>query len=124
MKIAITSTGRTLDDEVEARFGRCSHFLIVDTESMEFESMENPNTALGGGAGVQSAQMMAEKDVRTILTGNCGPNAFRVFVEAGIEVIVGVSGKVRDAVEQFKAGKLNAAEGPSVERRFGEGGSD
>ena len=109
MKIAITSTGATLDDQVEARFGRCAYFLIVDTDSMECEAIENPNVAAGGGAGVQSAQLMADKGAQAVLTGNCGPNAFQVFGAAGIQVIVGVSGKVSDAVGQYKQGSLGTA---------------
>jgi predicted Fe-Mo cluster-binding NifX family protein/ferredoxin len=119
MKIAVTSTGPTLDDNVEARFGRCAYFLIIDTDTMQFEAIENPNIALGGGAGIQSAQLMSEKGVATILTGNCGPNAFNVFGQAGIQVIVGVSGAVRNAVEQFKTGAFSSASGPSVESHFG-----
>ena len=76
MKIAVTSTGPTLDDSVEARFGRCAYFLVVDTDTMQCEPIENPNIALGGGAGIQSAQLMSEKGVTTVLTGHCGPNAF------------------------------------------------
>ena len=98
MKIAITSTGATLDDQVEARFGRCPCFLIVDTDSMALEAIENPNVAAGGGAGVQSAQLMADKGVKTVLTGNCGPNAFQVFGAAGIQVIVGVSGSLDSVI--------------------------
>ena len=63
-----------LNDSAEARFGRCAYFLIIDTDTMQFEAMENPNLALGGGAGIQSAQLMSEKGVKTVLTGNCGPN--------------------------------------------------
>ena len=122
MKIAVTSTGPTLDDNVEARFGRCPYFLIIDTDSMQLEAIENPNIALGGGAGIQSAQLMSEKGVTTVLTGNCGPNAFNVFGQAGIQVIVGVSGPVRNAVEQFKAGALTSASGPNVASHFGMGG--
>jgi len=119
MKIAVTSTGPTLDDTVEARFGRCAYFLIIDTETLECEPIENPNIALGGGAGIQSAQLMSEKGVTAVLTGNCGPNAFNVFGQAGIQVIVGVSGPVRDAVEQFKASAFSSASGPSVSSHFG-----
>lgn len=122
MKIAITSTGTTLDDNVEARFGRCPYFLIIETDTMEVEPIENPNISLGGGAGTQSAQLMAEKGVSSVLTGNCGPNAFRVFGAASINVITGVSGQVRNAVEQFKAGSLSqAASEPNVESHFGMG---
>jgi predicted Fe-Mo cluster-binding NifX family protein/NAD-dependent dihydropyrimidine dehydrogenase PreA subunit len=119
MKIAVTSTGPTLDDTVEARFGRCAYFLIIDAETMQYEPMENPNIALGGGAGIQSAQLMSEKGVTAVLTGNCGPNAFNVFGQAGIQVIVGLSGPVRNAVEQFKASGFTSASGPSVSSHFG-----
>jgi len=116
MKIAVTSTGPS---NVEARFGRCPYFLIVDPDTMEYEAIENPNIALGGGAGIQSAQFMSEKGVTTVLTGNCGPNAFNVFGQAGIQVIVGVSGRVRNAVEQLKTGAFSSASGPSVASHFG-----
>jgi predicted Fe-Mo cluster-binding NifX family protein/ferredoxin len=119
MKIAVTSTGLTLDDNVEARFGRCPYFLIIDTDTMQFEAIENPNIALGGGAGIQSAQLMSEKGVTVVLTGNCGPNAFAVFGQAGIQVIVGVSGPVRNAVEQFKTGAFSSASEPNVAGHFG-----
>jgi len=119
MKIAVTSTGPTLDDNVEARFGRCAYFLIIDTDTMQYEPIENPNIALGGGAGIQSAQLMSEKGVAAVLTGNCGPNAFSVFGQVGIQVIVGVSGAVRNAVEQFKAGTFSSASGPNVASHFG-----
>jgi predicted Fe-Mo cluster-binding NifX family protein len=119
MKIAVTSTGPTLDDNVEARFGRCAYYLIVDTDTMQCEPIENPNIALGGGAGIQSAQLMSEKGVTAVLTGNCGPNAFNVFGQAGIRVIVGVSGPVRNAVEQFKRGAFSSALEPNVASHFG-----
>jgi len=119
MKIAVTSTGPSLDDNVEVRFGRCPYFLIIDTDTMQFEAIENPNIAIGGGAGIQSAQLMSEKGVTVVLTGNCGPNAFNVFGQAGIQVIVGVSGAVRNAVEQFKADGFSSASGPNVASHFG-----
>jgi len=119
MKIAVTSTGPTLDDNVEARFGRCPYFLIIDTDTMQYEAIENPNIAIGGGAGIQSAQLMSEKGVIAVLTGNCGPNAFNVFGQAGIQVIVGVNGPVRNAVEQFKRGAFSSASQPNVASHFG-----
>jgi predicted Fe-Mo cluster-binding NifX family protein/ferredoxin len=119
MKIAVTATGPTFDHTVEARFGRCAYFLIVDTDTMQYEPIENPNIALGGGAGIQSAQLMSEKGVTAVLTGNCGPNAFNVFGQAGIRVIVGVSGPVCNAVEQFKRGAFSSALEPNVASHSG-----
>ncbi|MBW1836534.1 MAG: NifB/NifX family molybdenum-iron cluster-binding protein [Deltaproteobacteria bacterium] len=106
MKIAVTSTGPALDDAVEARFGRCAYFLIIDPDTMEFEALSNPNITLGGGAGIQSAQLMADKGVSVVLTGNCGPNAFKTFGAAGIQVITSVNGQVRQAVQQYTTGAL------------------
>jgi len=83
--------------------------------------VENPNVALGGGAGIQSAQLMADRDVQVVLTGNCGPNAFRTLEAAGVQVIVGVSGSVREAAEQFKAEAFSATAEPNVTSHFGTG---
>jgi predicted Fe-Mo cluster-binding NifX family protein len=121
MKIAITTSGPTLDDQVEVRFGRAPYYLFVDLETMEYETVSNPNVAAGGGAGIQSAQLMADHGARAVLTGNCGPNAFQVFGAAGIEVIVGVSGRAREAVNQFKSGNFSAAARPNVGSHFGMG---
>ena len=119
MKIAVTSTGVGLDSQVEPRFGRCPFFLIVETETFEFDILENPNVARGGGAGIQSAQLLANHGVQTVLTGNCGPNAFATLGAAEIQVITGVSGAVRQAVEQFKKGAFSEAAKPNVDSHFG-----
>jgi len=121
MKIVVTSKGSSLNDQVDPRFGRCAYFMIVETETMDVEPIANPNVALGGGAGIQSAQMMAERDVKVVLTGNCGPNAFQTLNAAGIDVIVGVSGNVRNVVEQFKSGSLSSTQAPNVVSHFGMG---
>ena len=123
MKIAVTAAGASLDAQVDPRFGRCPCFLVIDTDSMDFEALENPNVALGGGAGIQSGQLMAEKEVQFVLTGNCGPNAHQALSAAGIQVIVGCSGVVREVIERFKAGGFNAAGAPNVASHFGMGGA-
>ena len=121
MKIAITATGPDLDSGIDPKFGRAAYFLVIDPESGEFEALQNPNIVLGGGAGIQSAQLMAEKGVQTVLTGNCGPNAFRTFAAVGIEVVTGMSGSVREALEQFKTGARRSATNPNVVSHFGMG---
>jgi predicted Fe-Mo cluster-binding NifX family protein len=127
MKVAVSSTGPGLDAEIDPRFGRCSYFVIVDSDSMEFESIENPNVMAAGGAGIQSAQLVAEKGAGILLTGHCGPNAFQTLQAAGIPVCVGVAGTVREAVENYKKGEISPAEGPSAASKsgagFGTGGS-
>lgn len=122
MKIAVTSTGPDVDSQVDPRFGRCKYYVIVDSDTMDFESIENPNIMAMGGAGIQSAQLVANKDVEVILTGNCGPNAFQTLSAAGVKVVIGVSGVVRNVVESFKKGELQPANQPSVAAKFGMGG--
>ncbi|NMB77263.1 MAG: dinitrogenase iron-molybdenum cofactor biosynthesis protein [Myxococcales bacterium] len=122
MKVAISATGRTLDDAVDPRFGRCSTFLLVETDDMTFEAIENGNSSLGGGAGIQAAQLVAHKGVKAVLTGNCGPNAHQTLSAAGIDVIVGCSGTVSEVVARFKAGQLQPTTAPNVASHSGMGG--
>jgi len=85
MKIAVSATGPDLSAQVDPRFGRCRYFIIVDPDSMEFESIENSSVMAGGGAGVATAQLIVGKEVEAVLTGNCGPNAFSVLEAAKIK---------------------------------------
>lgn len=119
MKICVSSQGDNLDSQVDLRFGRCQYFLIVDTNTLDFEAVKNANVEAMGGAGIQSGQLVSEKQVKVVLTGNVGPNAFRTLQAAGIEVIVGVSGVVREAVEKYNKGELKSTQGPSVRSKFG-----
>ncbi len=123
MQIAVTATDPSLEARVEPRFGRCPYFLIVDTDTLQFEAVQNRNAALGGGAGIQSAQLMADRAVRSVLTGNCGPNAFQVLSAAGIDVVTGCSGVIMNVIEQFKAGRLSAAGDASVGAKAGLAGA-
>jgi len=114
MKIGITSTGENLDANVDQRFGRCKYFLIVDTDSMEFEVLSNENAMASGGAGIQTAQTIANKGVKSIVTGNVGPNAFQTLSAAGIKVFTGASGTIKESIEKFKKGELKETEAPNV----------
>jgi len=121
MKIAISATAPDLDAEVDPRFGRCQYFIIVDPQTMEFEGVENSSAMAAGGAGISTAQMVASKGAQVVLTGNCGPNAYQTLSAAGLEVITGVVGKIRDAVEAYKAGRFQAIAQPSVGSHYGMG---
>ncbi|HID25267.1 MAG TPA: dinitrogenase iron-molybdenum cofactor biosynthesis protein [Thermoplasmata archaeon] len=122
MKICVTSTGKNLDAQVDSRFGRCRYFLVVDTETMDAEAISNEGAAASGGAGIKAAQTIAGADVKTVLTGNVGPNAFQILQAAGIKVVTGVNGRVKDVVEKYKKGELRETTTPSVRRHFGMGG--
>ncbi|MDD3846217.1 MAG: NifB/NifX family molybdenum-iron cluster-binding protein [Syntrophorhabdaceae bacterium] len=121
MRIAVTSDGPSLDARIDPRFGRCRYFLIINTDDLTFETIENGNAALGGGAGIQSAQMIAAKGVTHVFTGACGPNAYQVLAAAAVQVVTGCAGNVRDVIDQSREGKFAAAAGPSVADHYGAG---
>jgi MinD superfamily P-loop ATPase len=99
MKIAVTSTGNSLDSEVDARFGRAAYFLVVDTETMDFECIGDEALSASGGAGISAAKTVVDSGAKAVLTGNCGPNAARTLSAAGVKLYAGVSGAVKDAIE-------------------------
>ncbi len=123
MRVAVTAIAPQLDAQVDPRFGRCPFFLIVETDNLSFEALENLSQSLGQGAGIQSARLMAERGVKYVLTGNCGPNAHQALSAAGIGVVVGCAGTVRQVVEQFKAGQLKPATTANVPGHSGLGQS-
>lgn len=124
MKICITSQGDTLDSMLDPRFGRCRNFIFLDTDSGDFEAHENISSQFQGGAGIQSAQFVNSKGAKAVLTGNIGPNAHQVLSAGGISVFTGVSGTVKEAIDNYKNGKYKAAEAPNVGSKFGMPGKN
>lgn len=122
MKLCVTSSGESVDAGMDPRFGRCQYFIIADTDSDQFEAVQNPAISAGGGAGIQAAQLVANKGVEAVLTGNVGPNAYNTLTAAGIKIVVGLTGiTVRQAIEGFKAGRPEYVAGPSVDAHYGTG---
>ncbi|MBW2603818.1 MAG: NifB/NifX family molybdenum-iron cluster-binding protein [Deltaproteobacteria bacterium] len=116
MKIAVTSQGTNLDSQVDPRFGRAAYILIVDTETFDFEVLNNKeNLDALKGAGIQTASMVNDKGAEVLLTGYCGPNAFKTLGAAKIRVANDVEGTVRDAVKSFNEGKLTFSDQANVE---------
>lgn len=116
MRIAVTSQGQDLQGDVDPRFGRAPWFLLVDPETMEFEAVENTQSLnLPQGAGIQAAQNVARHKPEAVLTGNCGPNAFKALQAVGIQVVVGVKGDITEAVQAYARGDFKAANDANVE---------
>lgn len=115
MKVAVTAEGNDAKSRVHPRFGRAPWFVVVDTESGSVEAVDN-STGIdaSSGAGVQAAQRISSTGAEYLLTGHCGPNAFRTLEAAGIKVAVGVDGTVEDAVRRFEAGEFSDSTGPDV----------
>jgi len=124
MKICITSEGKTLDSKVDSRFGRCQNFIFFDIDSGEFEAQENTNAQFQGGAGIQSGQFIVSKGVKALLTGNIGPNAQQVLSAAGILIVTGVSGTIKNAIDGYKRGEYKPTDSPTVGSKFGMPGKN
>ena len=122
MKIAISSSGQDLAAQLDPRFGRCRYFLIIETDTMSFEVFDNDNAALGGGAGIQSAQFIAAKGVKAVITGHCGPNAIQTMSAAGVQVYVGQAGALQGLVDKFKNGQLSPTTEANALAHAGTGG--
>jgi predicted Fe-Mo cluster-binding NifX family protein len=116
MLVAVTAKGTRLSDEVDPRFGRAPYILIVDTETKQYEALDNSeNVNAFKGAGIQAATMVADKGAEVLLTGYCGPNAFRTVQAAGVKVVNDVTGTVEQAVETFLSGNVQYSENANVE---------
>ena len=121
MKIAITTTGKDIDSDIDSRFGRCINFLIIDTDSTHVEVLENKSTQSAHGAGIGAAQNVTTMKVEAIITGHVGPNAFMALSKAGIKIYTGAKGTVRDALTQYNEGNLKEATDPTVSGHHGQG---
>jgi predicted Fe-Mo cluster-binding NifX family protein len=121
MKICVSSTGENLEANVDPRFGRCRYFLIVDSDTMNFDSILNDSYMASGGAGINAAQTVAKTGAKIVITGNIGPNAFQTLQAAGIKVITGANGFIKDIVKRYNDGDFKETDIPSVKSHFGMG---
>jgi len=115
MKIIITASSPSIDADFDPRFGRGAYFLVIDTETMQWESFPNPGVNASGGAGTQAAQFVAEKMVEAVISGDFGPNASPALNAAGVSMFLNkTGGSIRALVERFKAGKLQQVSAPTA----------
>ena len=115
MKIALSTKGNTLESPMDSRFGRAARFLIYDTDKETYEILENAGSIdAAHGAGIKTAENIARLGVDCVITGHCGPNAFRVLKAAGIKTYNTDALTVSQALEQFKAGTLQSIDSADV----------
>jgi predicted Fe-Mo cluster-binding NifX family protein len=116
MKIAITSNKNSLDAQVDPKFGRAAFFIVYDLETGLTEFLENQQSLNApAGAGVQAAQTIINAGAEALLTGHCGPKAFRALSAAGVAVYVNVTGSIKEAIQAFNEGKCEKAIAADVE---------
>lgn len=121
MKICVTATGKDLESKLDARFGRAENFIIVDSDTMYFEVIDNSLNVASGGAGIKSGQVVIDKGINVLITGNVGPNAMNVLTAGGVKIYKGSNKSVKENIEDCKNGLLSEINNP-VDQHFGLGG--
>jgi len=108
MKIAVSSTDKNIENNVSDIFGRCPYFIIAEIKDQKIgktETIKNESTDQMSGAGISTAQLMAEKNVDAVITGNIGPRALDVLEQFNIKVYSG-EGVIKEVLQEFIDGKL------------------
>jgi predicted Fe-Mo cluster-binding NifX family protein len=114
--IAFTTAGQELTAVLDPRFGRAANFLIYDTDKKDIRIIENTQARNAAqGAGIQAAETVVRAGVDTLVTGHCGPKAFKVLAAAGVKVFNCSAATVDEALHELQAGRLTAAENSDVE---------
>ena len=121
-RIALSVASPSLDEKVHSKFGRADFILLVDPDTMAWESLANPGRDAGSGAGIRVGQLLSDRKVTDVISGEFGPKAWDVLNAAGINLHRCGSGTtVREAVDLLKAGKLGPA-GAGTPGGRGQGG--
>lgn len=116
MKIAFTTSGSDLNAPVDSRFGRAPKYIIYDMDTCSFTVIDNAqNLNAAQGAGIQAAETVVRSGAGAIVTGHCGPKAFRVLSAAGVKVYTAETMTVTEALDRFRAGSLAEALSADVE---------
>lgn len=106
MKIAFTSSGTTISDPMDRRFGRAVNFLVFDTDSKALSVINNDCANITQGAGIQAAEKIAKSGAIIVVTGDCGPKAFKALKQAGIKIYSSKATTVSASLEDYLSGKL------------------
>ena len=116
MIVAVTAQGPDMTSEVDPRFGRAKYFVVIDTKTDQSSGHNNiQNLQAAQGAGIQAGRSVIELEAQAVITGNVGPKAFATLEAGKVRTYIGASGTVGQALDQFKAGLLERAEGANVE---------
>jgi predicted Fe-Mo cluster-binding NifX family protein len=116
MKVVFTTSGDSLAAPLDSRFGRAPKFLVYDLESETFEIVDNQrNLNAAQGAGIQAAETVARLGAASLVTGHCGPKAFRALAAAGIQIFCTAASTVAEALDEYKSGRLEEAGSADVE---------
>ncbi len=122
MKVVVSSSGADKTSMVDPRFGRCSYFIFVDTETDTLDAVVNQAVSSGHGAGIQAAQSVIEAGAEAVISRRVGPNAFQVLAAAGLTIYESGAASVEEAMAALKAGELTAVGAPTGPSHAGSRG--
>lgn len=116
MRLAVTANGPDLSSRLDPRFGRARYLLVVDTPFRTFVAISNDaGRAAAQGAGVQAAQAVIDHGAQAVITGHCGPKAFRALQAAGVRVYLGPEESVSEVLDRFDRGQLSQTAAADVD---------
>jgi len=116
LKLVITTTGKGLDAPMDRRFGRATGFMVYDLETDTFTIIDNAqNLQAAQGAGIQAAQHVVSSGAQAVITGHCGPKAYRVLSAANVAIYNCDAETVAQAIDQYKSNQLQPAQSADVE---------
>ena len=119
MKLAFTTPGEKLDSPLDPSFGRARNFLVYDLQTQAIEVISNAqNLEAAQGAGIQAAQTIAKAGAQALITGHCGPKAFRVLAAAGVKVYNTDTPTIAEALARYRTGQLTEAAEANVESHW------
>ncbi len=119
MTLVISAKGPQLDSEVDPRFGRAAGFIVFDTNTRSFEVVDNSQTLnTASGAGIQAAETVSRLGAQVLITGHCGPKAFRTLQAAKVAVYTGATGTVSEALKAWEQDKLKQSAASDVESHW------
>ncbi len=122
MKIAVSAAGNNLDSPFESRFGRASGFVIYDTETKDIEYLDNSASInLPHGAGIQTAQMIADSGAQVLITGIIGPKASQALESPNLQVHCCEAATVSEAIHSFQRGGVSASAPSAMPDQSGAG---
>jgi predicted Fe-Mo cluster-binding NifX family protein len=121
VKVVVTAVAGSIDATLDQRFGRAPWYVLVDSETGDWSAHENRAAEAGHGAGIEAARIVASLGAAAVLTGNVGPKAAQTLHAAGIRVHAAQPGTVMDAVDAFRAGRLQELTSPSAPAHHGVG---
>ncbi len=118
MKIVISATGRDIESNIDATFGRAPFFLIVDTKTKEVKVIVNKVRDRPNGVGITVGNVVANEEIDAVIATDIGPFAFKTFEQCGIRIYQG-EGKINNAIRQFEEGKLSEITKATVQKYEG-----